>query len=292
MKRYRLGEDCYMTEEENGNFVYFTHHAAALAAKDTENTGLRDDVRQAELAYEQAKEEIEDLRIKFKVQSDARDMYALDCAEKDRRIAELKDRNARAITCAADYAERETDLRAELATSNENIKWLELGRSELQIEVNSLHIELDRKCAELATARAKIATQRERFVEQESALLNLHSLIDRAEAEMTVLRTQAQRNADADYNALGVFQTRFQPAGSPPPGDGVMLARWIADSIDARLAEHRDAHEALAGLERLNGGCLSYSKSSEHWTTRHNGTHIADTPLAAVRAAEEAQVSE
>ena len=80
---------------------------------------------------------------------------------------------------------------------------------------------------------------------------DLDDLISKLEADTERVVNEAQAEAEtgknADYSALGVFQTRFQPAGSPPPGDGVILARWIADSIDARLAENADAAKALDG---------------------------------------------
>jgi len=41
---------------------------------------------------------------------------------------------------------------------------------------------------------------------------------------------------------------KYQPVGSPPPGDETMLVRWIMDTLRAENAKLREALEKIAGI--------------------------------------------
>jgi len=92
----------------------------------------------------------------------------------------------------------------------------------------------------------------------EAALRELDQWRETARNEMAGRRLAEERAEKAEASLLNVVGTvqRFQPGGSPPPGDAKMLVMWICGTLAdrARKAEHdRDELKAEAeGLARDN----------------------------------------
>ena len=271
--------DSVEMEKQNwgGDWVRYPDHAAALQSKDAEIERLKEDLTLTRGAM------------------DAQD-------QREREAGERCGVSWLEVGC--DWPDWVADEVLSLRAKIERLKKDNSGLHEVQDEQRRIITSLR---AELATAKARIAELEDNSLESLSTsdqvlVADMQRRLDETRAELATARTEVQRllnNVHVSVQTMLSDELKNE-IGYRNEQDVAIVVTRICDALTTARAEaqrNADAAEALAGLERL-GYKYGLYKADNSWvcavTLLSDGPKYfhGQTPIAAVRAAEQAKGEE